>query len=153
MKVIYNGGFLPALAIDDSSESPSWGWLMAKNPLDGQWVTIANLSAQITAQTDDVIDAQIATLTAKLAECERERDAALTEVKRLNDWADGMTDIALRERATGDAYQKELRAKLAETQTQLIRANLEVFRYKEYLADHVHRLNVWIAETREKLGK
>lgn len=67
MRVIYNGGFLPALAIDDSPESSSWGWLMAKNPLDGQWVTIANLSAQITAQTDDVIDAQIATLTAKLA--------------------------------------------------------------------------------------
>ena len=63
MRTIYNGGFLPALAIDDSPESPSWGWLMAKNPLDGQWVTIANLSAQITAQTDDVIDAQIAALT------------------------------------------------------------------------------------------
>lgn len=121
MKVIYNGGFLPALAIDDSSESPSWGWLMAKNPLDGQWVTIANLSAQITAQTDDVIDAQIATLTAKLAECERKRDAALAE--------------------------------LAKIQTKLIHANLEVLRHKEYLHDHVHRLDVWIAEARERFGK
>jgi len=102
---------------------------------------------------NDVLKAQIAGLQYRLAECERERDAALTEVKRLNDWADGMTDIALRERATGDAYQKELRAQLAETQTQLIRANLEVLRYKEYLDDHMHRLNVWIAETREKLGK
>lgn len=74
MRTIYNGGFLPALAIDDFPESPSWGWLMAKNPLDGQWVTIANLSAQITAQTDDVIDAQIATLNAKL---ERVRESAL----------------------------------------------------------------------------
>lgn len=71
MRTIYNGGFLPALAIDDSPESPSWGWLMAKNPLDGQWVTIANLSAQITAQTDDVIDAQIAALTANLEVAER----------------------------------------------------------------------------------
>lgn len=34
------------------------------------------------------------------------------EVKRLNKWADGMTDIALKERATGEAYQRELRAQL-----------------------------------------
>lgn len=107
MRVIYNDGFLPALAIDDSPESSSWGWLMAKNPLDGQWVTIANLSAQITGQTDDVIDAQIA----------------------------------------------DLQARLAETQTQLIRANLEILRHKEYLRDHVHRLDVWIAEARERFGK
>lgn len=38
---------------------------------------------------------------------------AETEVARLNKWADGMTDIALKERATGEAYQRELRAKLA----------------------------------------
>ena len=39
---------------------------------------------------------------------------AETEVARLNKWADGVTDIALKERATGEAYQRELRAKLAD---------------------------------------
>lgn len=39
---------------------------------------------------------------------------AETEIARLNKWADGMTDIALKERATSEAYQRELRAKLAD---------------------------------------
>lgn len=44
------------------------------------------------------------------------------EVKRLNKWADGMTDIALKERATGEAYQRELRAQLAACQTWMRKA-------------------------------
>ena len=43
---------------------------------------------------------------------ERELSAALAEVKRLNEWADGMTDAALKERQTGEMYQRELRAEI-----------------------------------------
>jgi chromosome segregation ATPase len=50
------------------------------------------------------------TAQARIAELERELDEARAEVNRLNDWADSMTDIAMRERSTGDAVQKELRA-------------------------------------------
>ena len=42
----------------------------------------------------------------------RELAAALAEVKRLNEWADGMTDAALKERQTGEMYQRELRAEI-----------------------------------------
>lgn len=42
----------------------------------------------------------------------RELSAALAEVKRLNEWADGMTDAALKERQTGEMYQRELRAEI-----------------------------------------
>ena len=47
-------------------------------------------------------DKEIADLRAQL-------EQALDEVKRLNEWADGMTDAALKERTTGLAYQRELR--------------------------------------------
>lgn len=48
MRTIYNGGFLPELAIDDDKDSRYWGWLMAKNPADGRWVSLANMSLEIT---------------------------------------------------------------------------------------------------------
>lgn len=40
-------------------------------------------------------------------------EKAQAEVKRLNEWADSMTDAALKERATGEAYQRELRDTIA----------------------------------------
>lgn len=48
----------------------------------------------------------------RIADLERELSAALAEVKRLNEWADGMTDAALKERQTGEMYQRELRAEI-----------------------------------------
>jgi len=49
---------------------------------------------------------EAATIRALLAE----RDLALQEVKRLNDWADGFSNAQLEERRTGELYQRELRA-------------------------------------------
>ena len=61
----------------------------------------------------------------------RELAAALAEVKRLNEWADGMTDAALKERQTGEMYQRELRAeieRLRQQQDELARqVGLEVW--------------------------
>lgn len=63
----------------------------------------ANADPAGTLRENVVAREQIAALLASIGE----KDA---EIERLNKWADGMTDIALKERATGDAYQKELRA-------------------------------------------
>ena len=60
-----------------------------------------------TVTADEVNDA-----AEKLETLERELAAALAEVKRLNEWADGMTDAALKERQTGEMYQRELRAEI-----------------------------------------
>lgn len=52
------------------------------------------------------------------------RDA---EIARLNKWADGFTDIHLKERATGELYQRELRGMVSECEAQieLLRAALK----------------------------
>lgn len=39
--------------------------------------------------------------------------ASEAECARLNKWADGMTDAAMKERATAEAYQRELKAECA----------------------------------------
>lgn len=41
-----------------------------------------------------------------------ERDEAADEIERLNLRADGMTDAALKERRTGEEYQRELRGEI-----------------------------------------
>lgn len=86
---------------------------------------ISMLAAQTVAKSkllgeNLVLKARIADLEARLATAEG-------EVVRLNQWADGMTDIALKERATGEAYQRELRDKLADCQA--------VIRHKGHDAD------------------
>jgi hypothetical protein len=45
----------------------------------------------------------------------------LAELDRLNKWADGFSDAQLKERATGEAYQRELRDKLDRQQRQVDR--------------------------------
>lgn len=86
---------------------------------------------------------EVCELQARLAECERSNEKCMRESE------DAVATIAAANKAVIDS----LRAQLTETQTKFIHANLEILRQKEYLRDHVHRLNVWIAETREKLGK
>lgn len=61
-------------------------------------------------------------LRAKLADLEARLATAEGEVVRLNQWADGMTDIALKERATGEAYQRELRDKIADLEAKVEKA-------------------------------
>ena len=67
--------------------------------------------------TKQEYEATIADLEARLAVAE-------AEVGRLNQWADGMADIALKERATGEAYQRELRDKIADLEAKLARLTL-----------------------------
>lgn len=43
-------------------------------------------------------------------------DAAKAEIERLNEWADGFSDRQMEERRTGEAYQNELKARIAELQ-------------------------------------
>lgn len=66
-----------------------------------------------TVTADEVNDA-----AERLETLERELAAALAEVKRLNEWADGMTDAALKERQTGEMYQRELRAEIGRLRQQ-----------------------------------
>ena len=75
---------------------------------DGDYWTVA-------ADLLDAKDTRIADLEARLATAEG-------EVVRLNQWADGMTDIALKERATGEAYQRELRDKIADLEAKVEKA-------------------------------
>lgn len=70
MRIIYSGGFMPDLAIDDDKDSRYWGWLMAKNPADGRWVSLANMSLQITNAVFECEPSEIEALCAKLAECQ-----------------------------------------------------------------------------------
>jgi len=42
IRVIYQGGYIPDLAIDFTLSSDYYGWLYFKHP-DGQWVTLADL--------------------------------------------------------------------------------------------------------------
>lgn len=58
------------------------------------------------------------------------------EVVRLNEWADSMSDIALRERATADALIKELRAKLASTASETQQTQHEALVY--FVAHALH---------------
>lgn len=81
---------------------------------------ISMLAAQTVAKSkllgeNLVLKARIAELEARLATAE-------AEVVRLNQWADGMTDIALKERATGEAYQRELRDKIADLEAKVEKA-------------------------------
>ena len=70
MRIIYSGGFMPDLAIDDDKDSRYWGWLMAKNPADGRWVSLANMSLQITNAVFECEPSEIEALRAKLADCQ-----------------------------------------------------------------------------------
>ena len=72
----------------------------------------------------------IQTLEKDLA-AERERaDKAEAEVARLNQWADGMTDAVLKERETGEMYQRELRA-----ERDTLRAELAALRIRAEQAE------------------
>lgn len=44
LKLIYNGGYIPDLAVDVDKDSRYFGWLFFKHP-DGQWVTVADIKA------------------------------------------------------------------------------------------------------------
>ena len=105
---------------------------------------------RLTLWEQEQIEKEFAELEARLATAE-------AEVGRLNQWADGMADIALKERATGEAYQRELRDKIADLEARCaeLKAALndaiesiedwagyasEYFRQKHGLAEEVARL-------------
>ena len=52
-------------------------------------------------------------------------DCRAAEIDRLNKWADGMSDAALKERALADAYQKELKGRIEQLESQLANARNE----------------------------
>jgi len=113
-------------------------------------VEAAAISVNLLKPSHDESKNRIADLEARLATAE-------AEVGRLNQWADGMADIALKERATGEAYQRELRDKIADLEARCaeLKAALndaiesiedwagyasEYFRQKHGLAEEVARL-------------
>lgn len=59
---------------------------------------------------------------ARIEALARERDGARDEVKRLNTWADGFSDAQLKERATGEAYIRELRQRAEAAEAALVEA-------------------------------
>ena len=76
MKLIYEGWagikLAPDLAVDDVTESPSFGWLYAKHP-DGQWVTLADLKPIFPSP--DKLRAENTQMKGELAAKQAELDA------------------------------------------------------------------------------
>ena len=73
LSIIYKGGYVPDLAICIDPTDRFYGWLLARNPLDGQWVSLAKMDANATNLHE--ARARIVELEAKLA-AERERREA-----------------------------------------------------------------------------
>jgi SHS2 domain-containing protein len=63
-------------------------------------------------------------LAAELAQAKK-------EIAMLNKWADGFSDAQIKERQTGEMYQRELRAELAQSKKEAEQAKLEVLTLME----------------------
>ena len=48
LSIIYKGGYVSDLAICIDPTDRFYGWLLARNPLDGQWVSLAKMDANAT---------------------------------------------------------------------------------------------------------
>lgn len=71
------------------------------------------------------LDALILSLSVSSSAVSRRAVEAIAELRaevaRLNQWADGMTDAAMKERATGEMYQRELRARVEKAEADVTR--------------------------------
>ena len=48
LSIIYKGGYVPDLAICIDPTDRFYGWLLARNPLDGRWVSLTKIGANAT---------------------------------------------------------------------------------------------------------
>ena len=78
LSIIYKGGYVPDLAICIDPTDRFYGWLLARNPLDGQWVSLAKMDANATNLHE--ARARIVELEAKLAAERERREAAEAEL-------------------------------------------------------------------------
>ena len=65
LSIIYTGGYVHDLAICINPTDWAYGWLLARNPLDGRWVRLTKIGANATALYES--RARIAELEAALA--------------------------------------------------------------------------------------
>ena len=84
LSIIYTGGYVPDLAICIDPTDRFYGWLLARNPLDGRWVSLAKMDANATNLHE--AREKIATLERELA-AERERREAAEAVIHTCQWA------------------------------------------------------------------
>ncbi len=73
LSIIYKGGYVSDLAICIDPTELFYGWLLARNPLDGRWVSLTKIGANATTLYE--ARNRIAELEAELA-AERERRGA-----------------------------------------------------------------------------
>jgi len=95
LSIIYKGGYVPDLAICIDPTDRFYGWLLARNPLDGQWVSLAKMDANATNLHE--ARARIVELEAKLAAERERREAAEAELRNIanakpSEWGEDVRD-------------------------------------------------------------
>lgn len=74
-------------------------------------------------------------------------EAQQAEIERLNKWADGFSDAQLKERATGEAYQRELRERAESAEQALAAQELDI----EPMREEIRFLQQALAEAQQEL--
>lgn len=80
LSIIYKGGYVSDLAICIDPTDRFYGWLLARNPLDGRWVSLTKIGANATTLYG--ARNRIAELEAALAERTKERDEAIRRAEK-----------------------------------------------------------------------
>ena len=101
LSIIYKGGYVSDLAICIDPTDRFYGWLLAKNPLDGQWVSLAKMDANATNLHE--AREKIATLERELAAERERREAAEALLLELVAVVRGECPSLLDEDSGGDA--------------------------------------------------
>lgn len=71
--------------------------------------------------------------------------ALLAEIDRLNEWADGFSDAQMKERQTGEQYQRELRAKAESVKATVLNAVDEILKREIGGAEETLKLDLNLA--------
>ena len=101
LSIIYKGGYVSDLAICIDPTDRFYGWLLARNPLDGQWVSLAKMDANATNLHE--AREKIATLERELAAERERREAAEALLLELVAVVRGECPSLLDEDSGGDA--------------------------------------------------
>ena len=115
LSIIYKGGYVSDLAICIDPTDRFYGWLLARNPLDGRWVSLTKIGANATTLYG--ARNRIAELEAELAAERERREAAEAELRNIanakpSEWGEDVRDqfrpwAQSRARAHFSRYEKE----------------------------------------------
>jgi len=89
VRTIYNGGYLPTLALEDDKDSPWHGWLFFKHP-DGEMVSLAKIEEVSEAPDEAAPDSQklISNLRESLEIQERKIERLRELLQKASDYKD-----------------------------------------------------------------